>query len=794
MPSQSRPYWRKDWFACAAVALVAIALQFATDFAGGLERRFYDHASASNPLAPSAQIAIIAIDGQSVARLGRWPWPRDLDARLIDLLSAAQAHTIVHTGFFFDSQVDRGLVFARRMQEVLDAAGPAASPAAAATQQQLGSLLAQAQSALDPDGQLTASIKRAGNVIIASLLTTGQRPLEPLQAAAAGVGHLQLRPDVDGILRHETLLTSHQGEVVPSVALLAALRHLDLTPSDIRRHGNESLQIGSLRIPTDGADRALPRFYPGRDGNPAVVVDSFDDVLSGKIPASNYKDKLVVIGVTAAGVGQPLAVPGHPVFSVAEAVAHVASNILQGHFLAQPRWGAWAVLAALALVCAYLILVLPRLATGAAALITLFLLLTLLGVEFAMLSMVGVWMKLVFPAVLLAIAQLALVGKRILMTDAAGPRAATQPAETERMMGLALQGQGQLDMAFERYLRAPVGDAVLGNLNSLARDFERNLQFKQAQAVYDYMAVHAGQGAKVSASPPTLAQGHSAMGTSGMLGRYRLQQELGKGAMGVVYLGKDTKIGRVVALKTMALCDEFEGVALIDARERFFREAETAGRLQHQNIVTIFDAGEDNGLAYIAMEFLKGKDLVDYCKSGNLLPIPTVLSIGARVADALAYAHRQQVVHRDIKPANVMFDMESDTVKVTDFGIARITDSNKTRTGLVLGTPSFMSPEQLAGKKVDGRSDLYSLGVMLFQMLTGKLPFRGESLAGLMHKIAVEEAPDIRSIRQDLSGELAILVAVALAKQPQARYQVGDQMATDLRTLLSGGSAIDLEI
>ena len=270
-----------------------------------------------------------------------------------------------------------------------------------------------------------------------------------------------------------------------------------------------------------------------------------------------------------------------------------------------------------------------------------------------------------------------------------------------------------------------------------------------------------------------------------MLGRYQVEKELGKGAMGVVYLGKDPKIGRVVAIKTMALSQEFAGEELTDARERFFREAETAGRLQHQNIVTIFDAGEEHDLAYIAMEFLKGRDLVEYCKGDNLLPVPLVVSIVARVADALAYAHKQMVVHRDIKPANIMYERESDTVKVTDFGIARITDSSKTKTGLVLGTPSFMSPEQLAGKKVDGRSDLYSLGVMLFQLLTGVLPFRGDSMAELMYKIANEEAPDIRVIRPELSGELSRIVALMLHKRPELRYQEGTQVSEELRGTLS---------
>jgi len=254
--------------------------------------------------------------------------------------------------------------------------------------------------------------------------------------------------------------------------------------------------------------------------------------------------------------------------------------------------------------------------------------------------------------------------------------------------------------------------------------------------------------------------------------------------MGVVYLGKDPKIGRVVAIKTMALSEEFSGNDLVDARERFFREAETAGRLQHQNIVTIFDAGEEHDLAYIAMEFLKGKDLLEHCKAGNLLPVPTVLSIVARVAEALDYAHRQSVVHRDIKPANIMYEAASDTVKVTDFGIARITDSSKTKTGLVLGTPSFMSPEQLAGKKVDGRSDLYSLGVMLFQMLAGVLPFRGESMAELMYKIANDDAADIRTLRPELHEELARVVASALRKRPEARYQTGGDFAKDLRSVM----------
>jgi serine/threonine-protein kinase len=267
-----------------------------------------------------------------------------------------------------------------------------------------------------------------------------------------------------------------------------------------------------------------------------------------------------------------------------------------------------------------------------------------------------------------------------------------------------------------------------------------------------------------------------------MLGRYQVEKELGKGAMGVVYGGKDPKIGRVVAIKTMALSAEFEDEELKEAKERFFREAETAGRLNHPNIVTIFDAGEEHDLCYIAMEFLKGKDLVAYTKQPNLLPPLKVMSIVERVADALSYAHSMGVVHRDIKPANIMYEPESDTPKVTDFGIARVTDSSKTKTGMVLGTPSYMSPEQLAGKKIDGRSDLFSLGVTLYQMLAGKLPFEGESMTQLMFAIANSPHPAIRDYNPALPEWIVPIIDKALHKDHDKRYQTGAELAEALRT------------
>ena len=275
------------------------------------------------------------------------------------------------------------------------------------------------------------------------------------------------------------------------------------------------------------------------------------------------------------------------------------------------------------------------------------------------------------------------------------------------------------------------------------------------------------------------------------LGRYQLEREIGRGAMGVVYLGRDTAINRMVAIKAIPLASEFSDAELVEARSRFFREAETAGRLNHPNIVTIYDVGEERGLAYIAMEYLKGRHLSDYAKSDNLLEPRKVLEIIGRTAEALGFAHKQQVVHRDIKPANLMYDPSTDMLKITDFGIARLSGAGTTRTGIVLGTPSFMSPEQLEGRTVTGHSDLFSLGVSLFQLLTGQLPFTADSMTGLMQQIAEAPHPPLRAFRPDLPACVESVIDRALAKNPDARYDSGGQMAAaldDCRSRIPSGT------
>jgi eukaryotic-like serine/threonine-protein kinase len=290
----------------------------------------------------------------------------------------------------------------------------------------------------------------------------------------------------------------------------------------------------------------------------------------------------------------------------------------------------------------------------------------------------------------------------------------------------------------------------------------------------------AANAAAKSAAPAGASPLRDAASDLQRLGRYQLEREIGRGAMGIVYLGRDTAINRLVAIKAIPLATEFSESELAEARSRFFREAETAGRLNHPNIVTIYDVGEEHGLAYIAMEYLKGRHLSDYATSDTLLEPRKVLDLIGRTAQALGFAHKQQVVHRDIKPANIMYDPSADVLKITDFGIARLTGTGTTRTGIVLGTPSFMSPEQLEGRTVTGHSDLFSLGVSLFQLLTGHLPFTADTMTGLMQQIAEAPHPPLRAFRPDLPACVEGIIDRALAKNPEARFETGAQMAAAL--------------
>jgi eukaryotic-like serine/threonine-protein kinase len=615
-------FWKADWFLGLIVALVML-VAMGGDLIQSLERKAYDLGVQATSRMPSDRIAVIAIDDSSIANIGRWPWSRDVHARMVDLLAGAKVKVIANTTFFFESQRDAGLGYIEKLLKLHAelAAQDAAIPGKTANNAlpRMGTVLAEAEQTLNTDRQLAGSIQRAGNVVLpmvfrhlaepqgnpdqplpgyvaansmagpgsaAALPPPGIFPLYPiaeLGSVAAGIGHLNADIDVDGAVRAEPLLVRYYDKVFPSLSVLVAARSLNLGITDIKPAWGDSLQLGKLRVRTDSELRMHTFFYADRAGRPPFQVDSFFDVISGKVPAAKYRDKIVLIGATAAGLGTAQVTPVSPATAPVLTLAHTVSSILGEHFFVTPSWGIWVQFGVFLAVALYLIIVLPRLKAGVAAVVSLAIGVVLLGAHFSLMVTQLMWIQLMGATVLLAVGYAALTTKRFLVTERGKEKSDANSAESNRMLGIAYQAQGQLDLAWDKFRQCPLEDAVMENLYGLALDFERKRQFNKAESVFRYMADANPKfrdleqrltRAKALSETVILggAQGHpggTVMLAGGgmekpMLGRYQVEKELGKGAMGVVYLGKDPKIGRVVAIKTMALAQEFEGDELTE--------------------------------------------------------------------------------------------------------------------------------------------------------------------------------------------------------------------------------------
>lgn len=629
-------------------------------------------------------------------------------------------------------------------------------------------------------------------------------PVHPgLSSRVDGVGFLPADRGVATTREPAAILRSGDHNY-PSLAFHVAVRMADSRPEDVRVQLPSDLHFARQRIATDTGYHFLPHFHDG-DGERGIRRTDLSSLLSDRFSPEMVRGRAVIIGTTSEQWAATLATPVGRLSPV-EIVAQHAHALITGELYTAPDWVAilpWVVLFVVGLYLCYL---LPQVGFATGVALTLLLAVILVNVQLVLPMARMIRIDLAMPVMALLSGHLALGLRRYLMDRRQQVR--NELSEANRLLGEAWQAQGKLDTAYERLKLCEPGPRLMDQLYDLALDFERRRQFAKAQSVLKRIAGYSPGFADVDARIRKLAalESKMALGPGGagarsliltedgmqrpMLGRYEIEKELGRGAMGVVYLGKDPRIGRTVAVKTVALSEEFEGEQLEKVTDRFFREAETAGRLNHPSIVTIYDVGEEADLAYIAMDYLDGTSLQRYTKPGKLLPVVTVFDIIAQVADALNYAHGHRVVHRDVKPGNMIYDRRTRRIKVTDFGVACLTDASKTKTGTILGTPSYMSPEQVLGRRVDGRSDLFSLGVTFYQMLRGELPFDGQPLATLMYKIANEPHPQVTHLRLDLPPCLNEIMDKALAKKPEDRFQSGAEMAQAVRKCRSHAVAI----
>ena len=833
-------YWKTDWFIGLVITLLFLILAI-SDYLRVVDQYAYDmgvrFASSRNP---NPNVVVVAIDDAAIQQLGSWPWPRDVMARVNENLSAMETAVIGYTVPFDTRQSTYGLQFIEKLKQALEGSR--------GNTRYIQGLIKNAEFGLDTDRLFASSLQQAGPVVLAmpydlsgddpdesqrvaehlqrftvKVENVPERrswisklfipnpvpvadhiypPIEELSRYVTAIGHLNTGQNRQEQARREPLLIQYGQDYLPSFSLMVVARYLRLTAFDINARFGEAITLAKHPIETDDKYRVYPYFYTGKGKASPFKVYSILDVLNRQISPRSLRDKAVIIGFTArqqtAELDSPIGVAMPPVIFT----AHVVSSLLNDDLYRVPAWGDWMQIFLVIVIGLYLMFVLPkfRFATGLA--FSIVLVLGLLNAHFIFMIGRSTWVPLMVPLLALVIGHMLLSFKHVIAVSVG--RIQGELSNANLLLGQSFHSQGQLDQAFERYRKCTTNETVLDYLYNLGLDYERKRQYNKAVTVFEYIrqqdphfrdindrVSRTQEAARSHALNPGSASNLNAtiiLENSGvqkpMLGRYTIEEELGRGAMGMVYLGRDPKIGRTVAIKTMVLSQEFEGEKLEEVKERFFREAETAGRLNHPNIVTIYDVGEDEDLSYIAMDYLKGENLLAYCKSSSMLPAREVFEVLKKVADALDYAHNNNVVHRDVKPANILYDRETGVLKVTDFGVACLTDSSKTKTGTILGSPSYMSPEQLAGMKVDGRSDLFSLGVTMYQMLTGELPFIGESLASLMYKIANEKHPDVRLFRPDLPACVSRIINKALAKEADKRFQTGERFASAIERCL----------
>jgi serine/threonine-protein kinase len=846
-----------DWVigVIVTVLFVFITITGIFDFTKVIEMKSFDfRARLAAPGERNPDIEIVAISEDDLSELGSFPWPRNILAQGIDNLANSGARVIALNILLMEPEESAGLRAIKGLRESFESLGLAKDKRALPFYEKLTlaendldndaklyQAIKEAGNVVLPiyfdtlstgrDSELpkyiekhsfrTALIKGLNEEwAVSSIIWRSKiKPLLPSFAEAAStIGYINLFPDPDGFIRHQIHLLGYlKGICFPSYPLAIVKAFKGLTDEDISVSAGEGIYLRtspSQVIDVPVVSYKMDTLINWNEGpNVAFHHTNFSKVYKNEIDTSLFRDKIVIIGSTAPSIGDRFVTPISRNLPGVELVANSVSNILNQRFFSRPGGVVFLEFCTLISFGVYIGFVLPRLKAGMGAVTTLALFMAYAITGTVLFLSYNIWLKISPTILLLILGYILVVSKRFLIPEKTQEKVVADSVETNKMLGLSFQQQGMLDLALQEFRKIPPDEEGARELlYNLGLDFERKRQFSKALSTYK-LIIEDGEnykdlgeripklkgaeatmifGARTGGHPGDIGAAMTNMEAKPTLGRYEVVGELGRGAMGVVYKGEDPKIHRTVAIKTVSL-SEFDEDIVDEIRERFFREAESAGLLTHPNIVTIYDCGEEHDLAYIAMEFLQGVDLEAYVQKENLLPPRETLRIVASVAEALEYAHNKGIVHRDIKPANIMRLRETKEVKVTDFGIARITYSSKTKTGVILGTPSYMSPEQIVGKKVDGRSDIFSLGVVLYEMLAGQKPFTGEDMTTLMYMIAREKHPPITSLNPKIPKVLEKIIDKALEKDLSKRYQKAGQMAEHLRKIIAKMDELEIK-
>ena len=782
-------------------------------------------------ISPQKDIVIVSIDEKSLDRIGKWPWSHDILAQLIFTISQGSPKVLVLDIFLPENIQEDTSGRTELLANEIYSAGNVILP--------IYFNLSEVGLTPTPSPSVVVSsaLGKAKGFHMKDVTSAKQlySPDPLLVQSAFDFGHINLAYDSDGLIRRELILVEYEGDLYPSLALQAARRYLETDKKEIKLIREGGINLGGVLIPTDKKKQMMINYHgPNSTFNRVSALD----VLNGDTPLGVFSGKIALVGLTAIESKTWMKVPSYGSINEVERIANVIEDVIHRRFLSHlsPIWN----LLILILIGIFCALVLPNVSLTYRIVILLVFLFVMFNLNYILFSSFGILTKPLYPILELLFF--------LAVAPAIKPKRVEIEEEPKEILGIGeissedkMQGDqeipkregGQVEAAVhtktapkepEPETPEPVSSestdkstpAKIGTEE--IREEEQTMPMstpptppfiqKDTPTVSERTPrrISDQEGKKeeiptVSASPtspsrkeitPSLVEetpkSVSEKSTDHLtltqFGRYKILELIGKGGMGTVYKGLDPVLDRLVALKTIRLDFVTSSQEISELKERLVREAKAAGKLSHPNIVTIYDVGEQEGLQYIAMEYLSGYTLESFIKKKKELNYRIVAKIIMQVCAALNYAHQKGIVHRDIKPANIML-LEDFAVKVMDFGIARLQTSSMTQSNVALGTPHYICPEQLEGKPVDRRSDIFSLGVVIYEFLTGEKPFKGENISSLMYNILHHSPASPSTVDQKTPMVFDRIISKAMAKNPEERYQDTEEIEKTLREFIS---------
>lgn len=701
------------------------------------------------------ELVILALDRQSLDQYGRWPWSRDKLAALVERLSLANPKVIYLDFYLPPDAVEDTSGRTDLLSQAMKNAGNVILPL----------YFNFAEVGLTPtrypDILLSSSLvdiedREEFSYNLPYKAKEVYYPGQTLAEAAFALGYVNQVRDLDRKVRHESMIVAYDDNYYPSVCLQIARRYMSLKTEDLKVAPGPKIYLKDTFIPTDNQCRFLIN-YDGPKGSFRYYPAS--SLLDGSLSPELFFRKIVLVGLTDLSISQ-LNTPVSSRFPAIEKTACVVENIIHKNFLKTSSFLSILDFLVLILIGTFCAFVLPNVNLVQRLVILFVFLFVILNLSFILFSSFHIITKPFYPLL------------ELLLFLLVSPGIKPQKVPVSRSKNLVETGEAPAIR--ERFIPTEPEPEKTMQLDMPGHATEKTstpVSFSSPKPLEETFT-----------PKPEKSTSHISVS---QFGRYQVQEIIGKGAMGTVYKGIDPAIDRLVALKTIRLDTLASPEEMAELVDRLVKEAQAAGRLSHPNIVTIYDVGQEGDLYYIAMEYLQGYTLDRMIQKKSDLNYKIVAKIMIQSCQALSYAHEKGIIHRDIKPANIMI-LDNFDIKVMDFGIARLGGSaTMTQTGMAMGTPSYIAPEILQGKTADRRSDIFSLGVVLYEILTGQKPFRAETISALIYNILNDQPLMPSAVNEKTPTLFDRIVGKALMKDPEERFQNASEMEAQLKEFLS---------